>query len=1140
MSRLIRLLPLVAVPLCFSQEFRSTISGRVVDPADAVVPGARIEAIQVETGSRTEATAAQDGQYTLPLLLPGTYRVSAEAPGMKRMVREGIIVTANERIELDMRMELGAVSEKVTVTADAPLLEASSGSVGEVISHELVDSIPVDGRTPMMMASLWSGVTPLGGPTLTRPFDNNHTSDFSVGGAPGATNELLIDGAPNANGSGVLTNSPPMDAVTHLKVESFQSDAAYGNTGGGTINVILKSGTNELHGSAYEYNSVSRLSATPFFTNLQGKPKPVTVWNQYGFTAGGPVTIPRLFNGRDKLFFFIAYESIKEPNPLGYSSSVPTAAERRGDFSQLLALNSSYTIYDPFSAVPNGARIRRNPFPDNIIPQNRLNPISLKVLEYWPLPNTPGGADGRNNFFTTAPQFDTFNSQVGRLDFNMSPRHKLFFTERHNNRDSREQNYYAPNIARGRRYLRYDWNEVLDDVYTLTPTTVLNTRLSADRFFDYRRLLSTGFDMTTLGFPAKLQAAAPLNVLPEFDFSNYSTIGEHNQPRTPYTSFQIFSSVTNVHGRHTAKFGTDLRLYRQSNYSAQYSSGRYVFNQKWANGPADNSAASPIGQDLASFMMGLPNSGQFDLNAQSTTQSGYIALFVQDDFRLAPSLTLNLGLRYEKDQPTTERYNRMTVGFDPSAVTSVTAAAKAAYGRNPDAALPVADFNPVGGLLFASPQNRNAFGTSSHDFSPRFGFAWKPAALGHTTVIRGGTGLFFFNLKLAGLQQTGFSQSTSYVTTTDGYLTPYASLSNPFPDGIQQPQGAGQGVSTYLGKSFTFAYPNPSTPYTVRWNLNIQHQFAQNLMAEIGYMGMHGVHQGVNRQLDFVPAQYLSTSPTRDTATINFLTAQLPNPFANLVPGTNLNGSTISRSTLLQAYPQYTGVTAQAVTDGSSYGHFLMARLSKRFSAGLQLQANMQYSRVMQKLDRLNDSDPSPVKRVADIDRPFRAVVSGVYQLPIGRGKRVFGSAHGFANQIAGGWAMSGVFTKQSGDVLQWDDDIYLGGNLNWDAHNVNRAFDTKRFVTASGQQLSNDLRRFPIAFSNLRGDGIANFDLAVIKSFPIHERVRLVYHCEFFNAFNHPVFTDADNSPTSTTFGQITNQLNLPRHIQMALKLTW
>ena len=1123
------LLPFIFVPLCFSQEFRSTISGRVVDPAQAVVPGAKIEAVQIETGSRTEATAAHDGQYTLPFLLPGTYRVSADAPGMKRLVREGVIVTANERIELDLRMELGAVSEKVTVTADAPLLESSSASMGEVISSELVDSIPVDGRTPMMMAQLWSGVTPLGGPTLTRPFDNNHTSDFSVGGAPGATNELLIDGAPNANGSGVLTNSPPMDAVTHLKVESFQSDAAYGNTGGGTINVIIKSGTNQLHGSAYEYNSVSRLSATPFFTNLQGMSKPVTVWNQYGFTAGGPVTIPHVFNGKDKLFFFIAYEGIQEPNPLGYSSSVPTPAERRGDFSQLLALNASYQLYDPYSAVPNGSHVKRNPFPGNIIPQNRMSPVALQVLQYWPQPNTPGGADGRNNFFTTAPQFDTFNSQVGRLDINLSPRHKLFFSERHNNRDSREQNYYSPNIARGRRYLRHDWNETLDDVYTLTPTAVLNVRLSADRFFDYRRLLSTGFDMTTLGFPAALQAASPLHVLPEFDFSNYSTIGEHNQPLTPYTSYQIFSSLTKVHERHIVKFGTDLRLYGQSNYSAQYSSGRYVFNQKWANGPAENAAASAIGQDLASFLMGLPNSGQFDLSAQSTTQSGYIAVFVQDDFRVAPSLTLNLGLRYEKDQPTTERYNRMTAGFDPAAVTSVTAAAKAAYAKAPDAALPVTAFNPVGGLLFASPQQRNAFGTSSRDFSPRFGFAWKPRALGDKTVIRGGTGVFFFNLKLAGLNQTGFSQSTSYVTTTDGYLTPYASLANPFPDGIQQPQGASQGASTYLGKSFTFAYPNPSTPYTVRWNLNIQHQFAQNLMAEIGYMGTHGVHLAESHQLDFVPAQYLSTSPVRDSAAINFLSAQLPNPFAGLVPGTNLNGSTVSRATLLQPYPQFTGVTVQGLSDGSSYGHFLMAKLSKRFSAGLQLQANMQYSRVLQRLDRLNDSDPAPVKRVADIDRPFRAVVSGVYQLPFARGKRLWG-----------GWSVSGVFTRQSGDVLQWDNDIYLGGDLHWNPGSVNRAFDTTRFVTASAQQLSDNLRTFPIAFSNLRGDSITNFDLALIKSFPIRERLRLQYHCEFFNAFNHPVFQDADNSPTSTTFGQITNQLNLPRHIQMALKLTW
>ena len=614
---------------------------------------------------------------------------------------------------------------------------------------------------------------------------------------------------------------------------------------------------------------------------------------------------------------------------------------------------------------------------------------------------------------------------------------------------------------------------MVDDVYTLNPTTVLNTRVSVNRYFDYRRLLSTGFDMTQLGFPAALAASTAMAVFPEFNLSNYSTIGEHNQPRIPFTSGQIFSSLTKVHGRHTLKAGTDLRLSRESNYSAQYSSGRYVFNQKWANGPAENSAASPIGQDLASFMMGLPNSGQFDLNAQSATQSGYMALFFQDDLRVTSSLTLNLGLRWEKELATTERFDRLVTGFDAAAAQSITAAAKAAYAKNPIPEVPVAAFNPTGGLLFAAPGHRSPYAPGSTSFSPRFGFAWKPAAMGGKTVIRGGGGVFYFPLGMAGVIMTGYSQSTSYVTTANGYLTPYATLSNPFPDGIQQPQGSSQGVNTYLGKGVSYYNPNPAAPYSVRWNLSVQRQFRQNTVVEIGYMYNHSVHLGVDRQLNYTPAQYLSTSPVRDSATISYLSAQVANPFAGLIPGTNLNAATISRDTLLQAFPQFTGVTMQDVNDGSSYGHFLMAKLEKRFSSGLQFHANMRYSRVMQKRDRLDDSDPSPVKRVADIDRPFRAVINSVYQLPFGRGKRFGGGARGLLNQVIGGWMASGVYTRQSGRVMEWGNAIYLGGDLQWDPHNVNRAFDTTRFNTQSGQQLSDNRRTFPIAFSNLRGDAI-------------------------------------------------------------------
>ncbi len=1118
--------------LASAQEFRSTLSGRVVDQQQAVVPGVQVTAVQTETGARMETVSGHDGQFTLPFLLPGTYEVSAVAQGFKHYIRSGMVLSANERKAIDIALEVGALSESVTVTAQAPLLDTSSGSVGQVLSSEQVENIPLNGRNPLMMAQLWPGVTPQGGPVLTRPFDVSHTSDMSIAGAPPETNELLMDGTPNTVRAGRISYNPPMDAVLEVKVEAFQTDAAYGNTGGGTINLISKGGGNDYHGAAYYYNQVARLAATPFFINRSGQQKPFMLWNQFGVTAGGPVLVPKLFNGRDRLFFYFAYEGIRQPNPNPLATTVPTEAMRKGDFSSLLAISTSYQIYDPLSGVREGSRVRRQPLAGNVIPARLLSPVAQKFLQYWPPPNQPGGVDGRNNFFGNAAQQDNWDNHIGRLDFNWSPRHKLFFSTRHNTRNSYEQAFFH-NIARGRRFLRDAWGAMVDDVVTLTPTTVLNTRLNWGRFVEVRRLLSTGLNITELGFPASLAAASPLPVLPRIDIDRFGQLSDSNHNITPWDSFQIFTSLSKVLNRHSLKLGADARLYRESNYSPSNSAGRYQFSTNWTRGPLDSSPGSPLGQDFASFLLGLPTGGSFDLNAFRSNQSGYLALFLQDDFRVRADLTLNLGLRWEKETPTTERFNRAVNGFDPAAALSITAAARAAYAKNPIPEVSPQQFNPVGGILFAGPGRREAYQTRSANFSPRIGFAWTPAALGRKTVFRGGGGVFFFDLGMASTIQTGFSQTTPYVTTLDGYLTPYTTLSNPFPVGILQPTGSALGVDTYLGRGVSFYNPKPLNAYSVRWNLSIQRLVAGEMMVEAGYLGNHSVHLGVDRALNFTPRQYLSVKPERDQAAIDFLSASVPNPFANLLAGTGLNGGVTTRSQLLNVFPQFTGVTRQADNEGGSYAHTLFLKADKRFSRGFQMQAALQYSRIMQRLNRLDDSDPYLEKRVPVENVPWRLVTSGIYNLPFGQGR-------GFLNQVIGGWIASGVFTIDAGHPLEWGNVIYLGGDLGMDPTNIDRAFDTTRFDTNARQQLGRNLRTFPTTFSNLRSAGVNSLDLSAIKNFPLRERLKLQFRCEFFNAFNHVQFGAPDVSPTSSTFGRIVDQANLPRRIQMALRLVW
>ncbi|MBN8731454.1 MAG: TonB-dependent receptor [Acidobacteria bacterium] len=1134
---------LLVCSCALAQEYRSTISGRVTDPSGSAVATAKITVVERNTGARSETESGSDGSYSLPFLAPGPYTLSAEVSGFKKYIQEGLNIGTNQRIALDIALQLGSQVESVTVSADVAMLQTATASVGQVIGENEISVLPMNGRTPLTLAQLSFGVTPSSDPRFTRPFDNAGPSGFSMGGGQSQTNELLLDGSPDMTKNRRVAYNPPVDAVAEIKVEAFQPDAAYGNTGGGTVNVTMKGGTNELHGSLYEFHQNQRLKATPFFTNAANQRKPVTRFNQYGLTIGGPVWLPKIMDGRNKLFFFFGAEGIRQSEPEPTFSTVPTAAQRNGDFSQLLSVNSSYQIYDPMTGVIEGSRIRRQPFAGNLIPSGRLNGVSKNFLQFLPAPNNVGGNDGTNNYFNNAVRSDVFSSFMGRIDWNVSDSHKLFLSGRYNDRVENRGNRFD-NIATGNNLLRQNWGVTLDDVYTLTPTFFLNTRLNWTRFTEGGIRQSDEFNWTTLGLPSSLAASTTKFVLPRIDFSNGTDFGDSGGDRTPFDSYQIFMAATKMVGQHTLKFGTDLRAQRESSNSFGNSSGSYTFNQNWTRGPLDNAANSPLGQDFAAFMLGLPTGGSFDVNATRTQSAKYTAFFLQDDWRVKTNLTLNLGIRYEKETGNIERWNRAVRGFDNAANLNLTAAAKAAYARNPNALLPVSSFNPVGGILYADPNNRSLYGTPNNNFSPRFGLSWSPNVLGGKTVIRGGIGLFY---NTAGTQltvnQPGFSQTTQLVATLDNFLTPSATFSNPFPNGILQPVGSANGVNTFLGQSVRYVTPKLGQSYNWRWNFNIQRELAKNLLLELGYIGSDASGLPVDRERNFVPEQFLSTSPTRDQAAINRLSALVPNPFAGLLPGTGLNGSTIGVENLLRAFPQFSGnggVREDAQTIGYSKFHMFQVRLDKRFANGFQFLTNFQWSKFTEATGYLYPSAPTPEYRIAGEDRPFRFVGSANYELPFGKGKAVGSDAGPWLNRLIGGWQMAGILNLQSGSPVGWGNVIYYGGDLQWDARNLNRAFDTSRFERAAALQLDRNVRTFNSGFSNYRADKIYNIDLSVIKSIAIVERVRLQFRAETFNLFNHAIFNGPNTDPVNANFGRITSQSNLPRTTQLALRVTF
>ena len=1194
MRRFCFLLLATATFLC-AQEFRGTFSGSVTDTTGAGIPKAKVIATEVHTGTKATVYTEASGAYTIPFLPPGDYDISAELTGFKTYLRKGLTLEAGASPTVDIRLELGQVSDSVTVTADAPLLEASNPTVGQVLSTKEVEELPVNGRVPMMLGNLAFGVISTYEPGPVRPFDNSAPNEISIGGAPSSRNEVLLNGAPNAGQTNQMAYSPIQDATSEVRINLFDMDAGYGHTMGGTVNVVTKSGTNQIHGSTWIYNQTSAVDANSFFNNSSSKPRPPYHQNQYGFVVDGPVYIPKVFDGRNKVFWLFGYEGMRDSDPANSPletgspenfATVPTDAQRNGDFSALLKVGSTYTIYDPASGTVSGTTVARTPFPNNVIPTSRINPLAQSLMKYFPEPNVAGLANGTQNFAINAVDSDGYDNEMGRLDVNLGDKNRLAFDAHHNYRAQNKNNFFN-NPATGNYLFRINQGAMLDDVYTITPTLFTDVRVSWTRYIENHSSPADGIDPASLGFPSYIDANSKFLMLPYITFNtsvssssapgvsagarpDFEPLGYNGDSTNFNDIFQIFGDVVKVHGNHTLKMGVDAREYRWSGYTFGNPSGSYGFNSVWTNNPAVSNTAAPLGQEFASFLLGLPAAGTLDVNTQSTVQAKYLALFINDDWKVKNNLTLTLGLRWEHDFPEYEKYNRSLNGFNPAATNSISAAAATAYAASPNALLPASQFQALGGPTFEGQGNSSIYTDHSHIFSPRVGFAWTPAALGGKTVIRGGAGILVDPILLAiggsspgvggsnqaygTLNQPGFSQTTNMSVTGNNYLTPTATLSNPFPGGaILQPSGSSLGASTNLGSSIVIMDPNLRNPYVARWELGIQHQLPKQFVLEVAYIGNRGNHLPIVTQLDYLPAKYLSTSLLRNATVVSQLTGTTANPFKGLLPNSStLNGSTVALGQLLIPFPQYAlpavpspgtpanGVLLQDNPAGSSYYESLNVRLQKRLSNNLTLLNNFVYSRLTDRLAYLNDSDPAPEKRISSDSRPLREVLAVTYSLPIGR-NRLVNLQSKVLDGVIGGWGVNGILTLQSGPVLGWGNYIYMGGPLNYNAHQPNGStFDASQFVTASASQLADNIRTFDNQFNNLRRDPTKQLDVNMTKRFNYKERVRLEIRVEAYNITNHVTFGAANTTPTAAAFGTIGSQANTPRRLQSALRLIW
>lgn len=618
-----------------AQDYRGQMIGRILDPTGAAIPGSSIAVTNVATNTGTSTKSDEAGNYTVLYLIPGQYTVTVEAAGFKKLVRQGIEVRVADQLRLDLTLEVGAAAEVVNVTAEAPLLETNTASAGQVIDQKRISDLPLSDGNPFVLHRLAPGVIYTGDLKFSRPFDNAGTSSITVDGAPGG-NEFTLDGSPNMASGRRVAFVPPRDVVEEFKVETANFDAQDGHTAGGTVNVVLKSGTNRLHGTLYEFLRNDKLSANDFFLNRGGRPRDSLRYNLFGGTAGGPIWLPRIYNGKNRTFFFFGYEGIKDRFPEPTQQTVPTNAQRNGDLSALLALGSAYQIFDPLTARPaaTAGRIQRDPIPGNLIPANRISSISKNYLALYPLSNQAGDREGRNNFLSGNVRGDDFHSETYRFDHQLTNRQRMFFRYTHNSRRESRGNWSGLTSnglrATGNYLFRINNAGTFDHVYTISPTTVLNWRAGFSRFYEPNIRQHEGiFDPASLGFPSQTAAYfGGIRYVPRFEISGFSVLGDSVGGGTSHNIYSFQPTLTKVlgGGRHQMRMGYDLRSYRENSFGPGHAAGRYDFGATYTRGPLDNTPAAPIGQDLAAFLLARPAYGRFHRPQRLARQSDDVSL----------------------------------------------------------------------------------------------------------------------------------------------------------------------------------------------------------------------------------------------------------------------------------------------------------------------------------------------------------------------------------------------------------------------------------------------------------------------------------------------------------------------------------
>ncbi|MFP5236697.1 MAG: carboxypeptidase regulatory-like domain-containing protein [Acidobacteriota bacterium] len=895
-----------------AQQQTAEITGTVTDSTGAIVPGATVTVAETSRGTQVAVRTDARGSYVVPLLPPGSeYEVRVSKDGFQTAIRSNITLVVSQVARIDIALQLGQVAQTITVSGAPPLLDTETSSVGQVIPANSISNLALNGRSTFRLIQLTPGVTfnrAANGIFGDVPSNTTFDTDLSINGERAQSNEFLIDGVPSTAGFfNQITTVPTVDDTQEFKVQSDNLPAEYGRFGGGVVNVTTKSGSNQYHGNIFEFIRNSALDANDYFNKAAGLSIPPFKMNQYGGSLGGPVRVPRIYNGRNKTFFFLSYQGTSRIQGVVFQTTVPTAAERQGDFSGLLnAAGKPITIYNPFSTKPNPnhpGQYVRTAFQGNKIPSSLWDPVAQNLIKYYPQPNTTGAPyTNANNFISNAALTLNQNAGSARLDEYANDKYRLFgrlgWLLTTQTQPNNYGNVATPGAGAVGTTKLDNWSFSQNNTVTLSPTLLLTFNYGYARWYQIRQTLSYGFDSASLGFPTSLTSHIQVPMFPTLQMVGYGNMSGQSYLSNGNDSHALLTSLTWIHGRHTVVMGTDIRLHYINIFNALASSGTYSFTRAQTQGPNPLTVSSTAGDAMASLILGAGSGGSIPISAGNSLRDVYLAGYIQDTFQVTPKLTIDAGLRYETESPYTDRHNRLNY-FDPNLPSP------AANSEFP---------NLTGGLVFAGVdgQPRNVYTWNTAQFDPRIGLSY---SLNQSTVFRGGFGTVYAPLEISNnavgyAPSSGFSSSTSWVTSLNGGLNPYNLLSNPYPNGLVEPTGSAGGAGTQLGQAVSFWDHNPQTPQSYEWNVGVQRQFPWSVLLDISYVGTRGIHLTAPYNLNQLNPSYLSLGTA--------LQQPVANPFQPYVKVGLLSQPKVPRQQLLLPYPQYTGVTIINSTWGGS------------------------------------------------------------------------------------------------------------------------------------------------------------------------------------------------------------------------------